>query len=99
MNVMTAAEGPEKSAQVVSIDEATELYPEEHIIMRVKEFDGRGNPLDGVVVVHGLDPEVVSQEFSEIDSGKDFGEARYAFFTGYGRIHTIQELVNWLESV
>lgn len=83
----------EFSEGVLSIDAVRARYLGEHIVMRVTGLDRLGNPINGIVVAHGVDAGIVSQQFAAIDSGPDLPLQPYCFLFGEPLIHSVEELM------
>jgi hypothetical protein len=84
--------------EIVSVDEAVDLYRGEWILMRVTRFDEKREPLAGVVVAHARSHGRVFTKLSKEMEAKE-PRASYYIFLGEPRGRTGEDLRKQLEEL
>lgn len=84
--------------RTLSVDEASERYRDQWILMRVTERDDSGFPVAGVVVTTGRTRESIQPAVTEHVVYRRPPVQHYVFF-GYRRIRSSEEWAKMLQEV
>ena len=75
----------------VSIDEASEAYPGQWLLMKVTAVDEYDTPTHGLIVASGPTRASIQQTILDVLTRPGGSDGRYCIFSGYKRIKSREE--------